>query len=300
MRLRNIVGMRTIKTGLAVMMCCILTSFVVDNMFYCATACVVTMQDTIKTSFKMGWQRVFGTLIGGLVGFFLVLISPANPILCGIGIMIVIKCCEIFKLSSLVVSSVTFFSLYLGYIDSAPLVYSIQRVIDTSVGVIMGLIVNYSVARPNYYNNIINEFKKIKTLCNESLINIATGNKDLKINNIENKIKTSEILYSKLIDELNYSKGNFNLDTIDRSLDLCRQVYFHLKSIELLEKELCLNKDNYKKLKRLYKHEKEFIEVCDNKCPVFNFHLGKVIEKIRLLEELIGSDNNISLHKSVV
>ena len=67
------------------------------------------MQDTIKTSFKMGSQRVLGTLIGGIVGFLLVLISPADPILCGIGIMIVIKCCETLKLSSLVVSSVTFF-----------------------------------------------------------------------------------------------------------------------------------------------------------------------------------------------
>lgn len=291
MRLQNIVGMRTIKTGIAVIMCCILTSFVVDNMFYCATACVVTMQDTIKTSYKMGWQRVFGTLIGGLVGFLLVLISPANPILCGIGIMIVIKFCEIFKLSSLVVSSVTFFSLYLGYIDSAPLIYSIQRVIDTSVGVIMGLIVNYSVARPNYYDNTMNEFKKIRTLCKEILLNIATSNKDLKINNIENRIKTSEVFYSKLIDELNYSKGNFNLDIIDKSLDLCRQIYFHIKSIELLEKELFLNKDNYKKLKKLYKNEKILLDINDNESPVFNFHLSKVIEKTKLLEELIGVDN---------
>ena len=244
MRLRNIIGMRTMKTGIAVMLCCILTRFAVDNMFYCATACVVTMQDTIKTSFKMGSQRVLGTLIGGIVGFLLVLISPANPILCGIGIMIVIKFCEVFKLSSLVVSSVTFFSLYLGYINSAPLVYSIQRVIDTSVGVIMGLIINYSVARPNYYDNTMNEFKKIKLQCKESLKNIAIGKKDLKIDYIENNIKTSEVFYSKLIDELNYSKGNFNLDIIDKSLDLCRQIYFHMKSIELLEKELFLTKDN--------------------------------------------------------
>ena len=291
MRVRNIIGMRTLKTGIAVMLCCILTSFVVDNMFYCATACVVTMQDTIKTSFKMGWQRVFGTLIGGLVGFFLVLISPANPILCGIGIMIVIKFCEIFKLSSLVVSSVTFFSLYLGYINSAPLVYSIQRVIDTSVGVIMGLIINYSVARPNYYDNTMNEFKKIKNLCKESLINIATGKKDLEINHIENKIKTSEVFYSKLIDELNYSKGNFNLDIIDKSLDLCRQIYFHIKSIELLEKELFLNKDNYKKLKKLCKNQNILLNINENESPVFNFHLSKAIEKTRQLEELIGVDN---------
>lgn len=288
MRLQNIIGMRTIKTGIAVMLCCILTSFAVDNMFYCATACVVTMQDTIKTSFKMGTQRVLGTLIGGLIGFLLVLISPANPILCGLGIMLVIKCCNMFKLSSLVVSSVTFLSLYLGYVDSAPLVYSIQRIIDTSIGVIMGLIINYSVARPNYYNNTMNEFKKIKSLCKENLRNIALGKKDLELDSIENKIKTSEAIYSKLIDELNYSKGNFNLDIIDKSLDLCRQIYFHIKSIELLEKELFLTKDNHKSLKKLYKNEQILLQINEDESPVFNFHLNKVIEKTNLLEELIG------------
>ncbi|MCC3869034.1 FUSC family protein [Terrisporobacter mayombei] len=288
MRLQNIIGMRTMKTGTAVMLCCILTNFAVDNMFYCATACVVTMQDTIKTSFKMGPQRVLGTLIGGLIGFLLVLIFPANPILCGIGIMIVIKFCDMFKLSSLVVSSVTFFSLYLGYVDSAPLVYSIQRIIDTSVGVIMGLIINYSVARPNYYNNAMNEFKKIKSLYKENLRNIALGKKNLELDGIENKIKTSEAIYSKLIDELNYSNGNFNLDIIDKSLDLCRHIYFHIKSIELLEKELFLTKDNYKRLKKLYRNEPILLQVNEDESPVFNFHLNKLIEKTKSLEELIG------------
>ena len=290
MRLNRIVGMRTLKTGLAVTLCCILTRFMVDNMFYCATACVVTMQDTIKTSYKMGFQRVFGTLIGGIVGFLLVLISPANPFLCGLGIMIVIKCCDHFKLSSLVVSSVTFFSLYLGYIDSAPLVYSIQRVLDTSVGVIMGLIINYSVARPNYYDNTMKEFIRIKSLFKDHVKSIILNVKDFQIDKIESKIKKSEAIYSKLIDELNYSHVDFNLELIDKSLDLCRQIYFHIKSIELLEKDLYISKENYKKVKKIYKDEQVNLKISNSESPVFNFHLNKIIEKMNNLDELIGSN----------
>lgn len=290
MRSKNIVGMRTLKTGIAVTLCCILTRFAVDNMFYCATACVVTMQDTIKTSFKMGSQRVLGTLIGGLIGFLLVLISPADPILCGIGIMIVIKSCEILKISSLVVSSVTFFSLYLGYIHSGPLTYSLQRVIDTSIGVIMGLIINYLVARPNYYLNIINEFRNIKNLCNESLVNIATEKKNLNIDTIEKRLRVAENIYSKFVDELNYSNKKFNLDVIDKSMDLCRQIFFHIKSIELLEKELFLNIDNHKKLQEFYKNGEIKIKIKENESPVFNFHLSKITDKMNSLEELITTD----------
>ena len=291
MRINNFIGMRTLKTGIAVTLCCILTTFIVDNMFYCATACVVTMQDTIKTSFKMGSQRVFGTLIGGIVGFLLVLISPANPILCGIGIMIVIKCCELLKLSSLVVSSVTFFSLYLGYIDSNPMAYSVQRVIDTSVGVIMGLLINYLVARPNYYNNTISEFVKIKDLFKKKLEAIAMGSKSFDIDIIEEKINNSDKIYSKLIDELNYSSQKWDLDLIDESLDICKQIYFHIKSIELLEKELYLTKENYKKLKKICKLEDIKLKIDDNESPVFNFHLNKVIEKLNTLNRLIDENN---------
>ena len=289
--MKNFIGMRTLKTGIAVILTCILTGFAVDNMFYAATACVVTMQDTIKTSFKMGSQRVFGTLIGGLVGFLLFLVIPKNPFLCGIGIMIVIKLCEMFKLSSLVVSSVTFFSLYLGYINSAPLTYSLQRVFDTSIGVIMGLIINYVMARPNYYNNTMNEFIKIKELFKENVRNIVVDKNDLDLKSIEIKIKNSEAIYSKLIDEINYSKMDCNLDVIDKSLDLCRQIYFHIKSIELLEKELFLTKENHKQLKKLYKNEEKFIEINDDESPVFNFHLNKILEKIKILDDLVDVNN---------
>lgn len=291
MRINKFIGMRTIKTGLAVTLCCLFTQFAVDNMFYCATACVVTMQDTIKTSYKMGFQRVFGTMIGGLVGFLLVLISPANPFLCGLGIMVVIKCCEVFKLSSLVVSSVTFFSLYLGYINSDPVTYSIQRVIDTSVGVIMGLIINYSVARPNYYDNTVKEFTKIKSLFKECIRLIAINDRELKVNEIEQRINKSEAVYSKLIDELNYSQGESDLAVIDKSLDITRQIYFHIKSIELLEKELYLNKDNYKKIKRMFKHEEIKLKIDERESPVFNFHLSKIIDKISEFDELVDVNN---------
>ncbi|MEG0051366.1 MAG: aromatic acid exporter family protein [Terrisporobacter sp.] len=291
MRINKVIGMRTIKTGLAVTLCCLLTRFAVDNMFYCVVACVVTMGDTIKTSYKQGFQRIFGTLIGGLVGFLLVLISPANPFLAGLGIMIVIKFCEIFKLSSLVVSSVTFFSLYLGYINSSPLTYAIQRIIDTSVGVIVGLIVNYSVARPNYYDNTMKQFTMIKGLFKDHMKSIVISKEDIQIENIDEKIKSCEAIYSKLIDELNYSNGEFNLDIIDKNLDLCRQIYFHIKSIELLEKELCINKENYKRVKKLYKNEKINLKIDDSESPVFNFHLNKIIEKMTVLDELTGTNN---------
>ena len=58
-----------------------------------------------------------------------------------------------------------------------------------------------------------------------------------------------------------------------------------------MEKELFLNKDNYKKLKKIYKNQDILLDINENESPVFNFHLSKAIEKTRQLEELIGVDN---------
>ena len=72
--------------------------------------------------------------------------------------------CNLFKIKSVVVACVTFLAIHLGVGNSDPVYYSLHRVLDTSVGVLFGVLVNYYVARPNYLNSVIDEFKKIEEL----------------------------------------------------------------------------------------------------------------------------------------
>ncbi|MEG2539908.1 MAG: aromatic acid exporter family protein, partial [Clostridium sp.] len=76
-------GMRTIKSGIAVTCCVIIAKYLVQNPMYCAVACIISVQDTVRGSLKAGFGRVKGTIIGGIIGFLLVLIQPKDPILCG-------------------------------------------------------------------------------------------------------------------------------------------------------------------------------------------------------------------------
>ena len=250
------------------------------------------MQTTVKGSLRVGFNRLKGTLVGGIIGFLFVLIHPGSPFLACIGIITTIYICNIFKINdSITIACVVYCAILLCIGENNPLQYSLFRTWDTSIGVIMGLIINYVMARPNYYNNTMNEFIKIKELFKENVRNIVVDKNDLDLKSIEIKIKNSEAIYSKLIDEINYSKIDCNLDVIDKSLDLCRQIYFHIKSIELLEKELFLTKENHKQLKKLYKNEEKFIEINDDESPVFNFHLNKILEKIKILDDLVDVNN---------
>ena len=58
----------------------------------------------------------------------------------------------------------------------------------------------------------------------------------------------------------------------------------------MLEKELYISKENYKKVKKIYKDEQVNLKISNSESPVFNFHLNKIIEKMNNLDELIGSN----------
>ena len=277
-------GMRTIKTGIAVMLCVIAGGYLIQNPFYSAIACIISMQDTVKGSMTAGLSRVKGTVLGGIIGFLIVLIKPGSPILCGFGVMSTIYLCNMLKINkSVVVACVTFLSIHLGIIDSNPAQYSFFRVLDTSIGVVIGIFINYILARPDYLDSTINEFKEIERMTVEFIEAKIVNKENLNIKRFEKKIKRVESVYSKLVDELNYKKSNINVEKIENTISICREIYFHMQSIELLENKLYLNKSNYEKIKKLCKFEPIDWDLDEHKSPVFNYHLSKIIDEINLI-----------------
>lgn len=280
-------GMRTIKTGIAVMFCVIAGWYFVRSPFYSATACIISMQDTVKGSMKAGVNRIKGTILGGIIGYLIVLIQPHNPILCGVGVMLIIYLCNVFAINkSIVVACVTFLSIHLGHMDCGPAEYSFFRVLDTSIGVIIGIFINYILARPDYLDSTINELKEIEKIALEFIEVKIVNKEEFNINKFEKEIKKAEGVYSKLVDELNYSKNNINVEKLENTIVICREIYFHMQSIELLEKKLYLNRSNYEKIKKLRKLKSIDWELDEHKSPVFNYHLAKIIAEIKLLHNM--------------
>ena len=106
------------------------------------------------------------------------------------------------------------------------------------------------------------------------------------INIFKKNIQQLDKIYSKLTDELDYGgKYEADLDNLDKSISICREIYFHMQSIELLENKLYLNKENFNAIKELYNTEQICFDVEENKSPVFNYHLSKIIEEIKTLKE---------------
>lgn len=144
------VGMRNIKTAIAVFISIILSKlFKMEYPFYAAIAAIISMQSSVEESFRAGRNRMIGTLIGAVVGFICALINPGNAFVSAIGIVIVIYLCNLLKWKeSSSIGGVVFLAIMLNLKGNSPLWYSINRLFDTFLGIIVAIVVNYFIIPP--------------------------------------------------------------------------------------------------------------------------------------------------------
>lgn len=146
------VGLRNIKTALAVSLCMIICNLLGrESSFFACIAAVFCMKDTVPSSVSMGKNRIIGTIIGGLMGIIVIYISDLFPILYRLtpivsffGIVTVIYICTLIKRpGSVIISCIVFIGIMLNYatqIDSYS--YAINRSIDTAIGIIIAILIN--------------------------------------------------------------------------------------------------------------------------------------------------------------
>ena len=290
----NKIGMRTIKTGIGVMLCVSLGYLnfnLVDKTFYAAIACVVCMQNTVKGSFTVGINRLKGTFVGGLIGFLFALIGPGNPILSCLGIITTIYICNLIKINkSITIACVVYCAIHLGIGTADPVYYSIHRIIDTSIGVLIGIAVNYIIYRPNYLDRIHNEIKIIENTSIKLLKKEIEMGVDIDTSYLQSEIKKLEVLYKNFLDELEYRNDEVDDKEISRIINICNQIYMHLQVLGNMKDKCYINEENYIKSKDLYYELSSDIEIKEDISPVYNYHISMIIENIN---EIRGIDEKI-------
>ena len=282
--------MRTIKTGIGVMLCVLLGYLnfnLVDKTFYAAIACVVCMQTTVKGSFMVGLNRLKGTFVGGLIGFLFALIGPGNPILSCLGIITTIYICNLIKINkSITIACVVYCAIHLGIGTADPVYYSVHRIIDTSIGVLIGIGVNYLIYRPDYLGRIHNEIKVIENTSIKLLKKEIEMGADIDISSLQNEITKLEGLYKNFLDELEYRNDEIDDKEINRIIKTCKQIYMHLQVLGHMKDKCYIHEENYIKSKNLYYELASDIEVKEDISPVYNYHISMIIENINEIRDI--------------
>lgn len=152
------IGLRNLKTALGVLVCILLYElFHRPYVFFACISVIICLAPTMETSYQMSKDRMIGTVVGGLLGIpFLYLKNmvisrvsffPLEAVIICLGIVLVIYLVNLMDNKGAVANAcIVFLSVLITLENSsqyiAPLLYSVNRIIDSAVGIIVALVIN--------------------------------------------------------------------------------------------------------------------------------------------------------------
>ena len=154
------IGLRTIKSGIAVFLCLLLLPE--EPFFSCMTA-VICLQDTVYNSIHMGINRGAGTILGAAFGLIFLFIfrsieghisneliaKPIIYIIIALGVILMIYLCNIFKRPGAInITCIAFLGVTTAHAYSDPLFYATNRIIETLFGIVISILVNKLITPP--------------------------------------------------------------------------------------------------------------------------------------------------------
>lgn len=146
------IGLRTFKTALAVTLSLMLASLIGSySPVYAGIGAILAVTRTVRDSLKQALTQYTGLLIGGVVGFALILIfNQTPPWGIGLGIITAISLCIRFK-ADFAASTACFIVLSACISTGDNVMHEmLYRLMDTTLGLTVGLAVNILI-KP--YNN---------------------------------------------------------------------------------------------------------------------------------------------------
>lgn len=145
------IGLRTLKTVLAVFISAIIIRYVFHDIpFFACIGALVAVERTMPSSIQASIIRNAGTIVGGVIGVAIAYISPSNILLVSLGLIPMIYICNtINKRESIVPGGIVYFAVsYLNVTSHDALTYGIRRILGTLLGSLVGLTINYLICKP--------------------------------------------------------------------------------------------------------------------------------------------------------
>ena len=286
------IGPRTLKTALAVTLSIIMVSFYgssTSNLIFATIGALSAMGATFKESLESCFSQIAGVLFGVVAGVLLLSMHMPPLLASGIGIIIVITFYNYLRLrisptlACIIVVTICHLS------DVSPFVYASERIWDTAIGLIIGMLINlfiYPYDNSKQIRNTIQRLDKELILYLEDMFdgdeNLPNVNKMVhSLSEIDHGLK----IFSdqKLLFHLRKQKKDLSslLDCEGKA----RQLVIHLEIISDLSFPGILNPYNRERLERNGAKIKDQ-RVLDEPTEldiVTNFHVSQVLNLRREL-----------------
>lgn len=230
------IGLRIIKTGVAVTVCVVISFFArLDQPFIAVIATVMSMGKSIDVSVKSGKDKMVGVLIGTAVGIPFAMLSPANAGLCGIGVMVVLYLCHFFRLNSAgALACVVFSAVMFG--ASVPVWHgALVYAGDALIGIAVAIVVNLIIMPPNYAEGIKRAYGMLREQTLAALED-AEAKREIDIRSIDATIEQFNRFLKLYISESRFLRWNDDeVFDITCKVAVYRRIFDELKVIEMMD-----------------------------------------------------------------
>lgn len=151
------VGMRNIKTAIAASLCALVYYYIGRSPAFACIGAIFGMGSDMEDARRNGGNRLFGTLIGGLLGMalfriYLIYVPDGSHSLLlvpltFIGTVLLILLCQMFWVGGVQPGGVVLCILLFNTPVHSYVSYAINRILDTAVGVLVALTISYLFPR---------------------------------------------------------------------------------------------------------------------------------------------------------
>ena len=228
------IGMRTFKTWLAVTITFSLAlTQVIGNPFYAVMGTILGMQNTLSSSFRTARFRIIGTSVGAFIGFLFGYFNLTAPPLMALAVVLVILACRLLKIGDAVFITLTLCLLIMlvPEREGGLFIYTTSRVLDTAVGLVVALVINFFVAPPNYLNTLTQELENLYFLTKKTIEDRSNLPK------LKNKLVKLSSLHNNYQADYKYDNHFISLTRIEKAVEAGNYLYFHLKHLIPKEEE---------------------------------------------------------------
>ena len=149
-------GLRIIKTFIAVTLAMVVSAHRPGEglPFYSAIAAIICLKSDVEGSREIGKNRIIGTFLGGFCGLIYLLIIPPDTLPENIELILISFLTSIIiwvmsmldKPKAISIMAIVFLSITInhGKEDVLPFLFAFNRTLDTMIGVISAIVINWS------------------------------------------------------------------------------------------------------------------------------------------------------------
>lgn len=303
-RTRFHIGLRTVKTALAVIISMIIVDYfgtTDSKLFFAVLGAMAAVQPTFTESLESCFTQIIGVLFGAVMGVLLLALPVSHLTATGIGIILVITLYNALRLrfspslACLIVVTICITP------DIKPISYALSRIWDTAIGLGVGMLINTLVFPYDNSSQIRTLAHSIDKEVIRFLEDMFDGDDQLPNSGDMNSTITEMARQLKIFANqrlmLHLKRQKSDIKTYRVCEGKARELLARMEVLSRMERPGRLNEDNRKRLEKcgaVIRDDRPLV-AAQERDVVMNYHVRQIL-KIRreLLDTLnqAGGKNN--------